>query len=702
MKSLTVRRRVRVFPSPPRLASLRTRRYPYVFLGRFPGHESMVNVRICFVVAVLCCFLTVAAFAQMETQDAKPGDERTAEASPPATIVVSAPAVEDGFASSPGVLTFALLEIADTNTVTLADVIDRIPGLQLQRQGSRFEPSTFRIRGSEAGQILVLRNGRFLSDSRSAAVDVSRVSLIGIERIEVVYGPATALYGFGGAAGAINLVSERSGTADTGSGYLSWGSLSEYRGGATTNVAFATGGTRHEIEVEAEGAYTENTYRFERNGTVEKRVNAGGYDAQGRGGYRRVTSRTEMGIEGSIARYKRGLPGTFEFPSDSASLEEQRGAVRGDLGVGDRVTLELGAVHNFRHFLDEDYPLGAFDSSSTLTGIDGTVRVHAAVGSFHVVLPLFAHSESVDDSDIGIRRRTGFAVAPGVATTVSLPTGGAVGFEATGRIEAVGENDRGPVTLPSGRGGIDWTAAAFPLWTGVAVSAGYRLPDFSELFTQGSAFAVGNPSLEPEESRGIEVELRAGDFFVQPAGEEIAPLVTTGLRIALFFTRYEELIQWLPNPTGVWRPRNTGAAEMYGLESEGSVGVPLGSSPWDATVTAGLDLLQARERTGGVDRDNQLPYRPQVAFRGAATIEHLFGHRIRVEATGRGARPITRQNTVWLDPYIDLSIGGRFAILPNSAYLGVTLDNIFDERYVESRFYPNPGREIRISLEVVW
>lgn len=654
-----------------------------------------MNGRFRFGVVVLSCFLAAVTFAQ--------------EKSPPPTIVVSAPAIGDGTGSTPGVIIVEIADITDSTAVTLSDVIAAIPGLQLQRQGSRFESSTLRIRGSEAEQILILRDGRLLSDSRSAAVDVSRISLIGVDRIEVVYGPATALYGFGGAAGAINLITEPTAPTapptvieNSGSGYLLWGSFSEYRAGATTTVPFETEGSRHEVTVDAAGAYAENTYRFERNGTVETRTNAGGYDAQGHGAYRRVTDRTEIGIDGAIARFKRGLPGTYEFPSDSASLEEHRGAVRGDIGVGDYVSMEVGVARGFRRFLDKEYPLGTIDSSSTITGVDGTLRVNAGVGPVRVTLPLFAQTEVLEDTDLGDRRRTGVAAAPSVATSVTLSTGSVLGFDVTGRIEGIDESDRDVRILPSGRAGIDWTAATLPLWTGAAVSAGYRLPDFTELFSQGSAFAVGNPGLEPEESRGVEVEMRVGDRFVQPATEEIAPLVSSGVRIALFFNRYEELIQWLPDPTGVWRPRNTGAAETFGLEGEGAVAFPLGLSPWDTSATVGLDLLQARDRTDSVNRDNQLPYRPQISFRTAIEVEHLFGHRLWAEAIGRGARPVTRQNTVWLDPYIDVSVGGRFAIIADTSFLGVSVDNLFDERYVESRFYPNPGREIRISLEVVW
>lgn len=653
-------------------------------------------------VAVVWFLLSTNAFSQ----ENRPAEEVT----PPSTIVVTAAEPQDQSGTTPGVIVIDLDDVVDPTTATLADLVTGVPGLDLQRQGSRFESSTVRIRGSESEQVLLLRDGRLLSDSRSAVVDLSRISLSGVDRIEIVYGPATALYGYGGAAGAINLITDSPSPGDdrtvSGSGRVLLGSFSEVRVGATTTIPISTETVRREVEIALDGASAKNSYQFQRNGETDRRDNAGGYDAHGRLAYRRRGDEVDYGLDASVSSYDRGLPGTVEFPASSAELTEQRSAARADVSWRDLLAVELGHSRSDRRFRDDRYPLGPLDAASTLYATDGTAALNLPgtipVGAFRFTLPVSGKRELLQDTELGNRQRIGGAVAPRISVSISVPGGSLVGTEVGGRLERITGTDEKTRTLSSGRGSIDWTAAMTPVWFGIALSAGYRLPDFAELFTQGSAYALGNPELKPEKSRGIEWEVRLGDRYVQPANAEVAPLISRGARATVFYTEYERLIQWLPDPRGVWKPRNTGAAQIYGFEGEGTIAFPIGLSPWDVQSTLGFDLLEGRDRTDGITRNNRLPYRSRVSFQGELGVEHLFGHRIWGEVTGRGARPATRQNTVWLDPYIDIAIGGRFAVVPETAFFGVTVDNLFDQRFVQSRFYPNPGREIRLSLEVQW
>lgn len=643
----------------------------------------------------------------------------------PSEIIVTARAPGDTTASAPGVLILDLERLRQEGDVTVADVLRRLPGVDLQQRGSAFESSTVRIRGSDAEQVLILRDGHPVSDSRSSLVDMNRISLDGVERIEVILGPATALYGAGGAAGAINLISaDAAGTfpGNTGSARATWGSFLEYNleAGNTTTVLHRQEGRRTVVDAGISGVLAENTYRYERAGARETRRNAGGEEGSLRVAVEHVAPSYRAGIEGSLSAFRRGLPGTIEFPAVSAELREDRFALllRGRLGRGDTrngaerdertpawtVAGETGITRSSRSYRDPDYPLGALETDSVLTLLTGTLTPAGPLGPFSIRIPLSARGEILDDSALGERNRLIPAVAPAARTAIALREGSEFDLNLHTRLEAP---DPIGTLLPSGRAGVGWTAARFPFWIGTSVATGYRLPDFSELFLERSAFAVGNPDLEPERSRSIEVETRLGGLLVQPAagGELLAasPLLSSlGVRAAVHATEYQDLIQWLPDPNGFWRPRNTGAALVRGVEIDVETRAPLGLSPWTAEGNAGADILQALDRNEGVTFDQQLPYRAALAFRAGAGLEHLLGHRVTVSAEGRGARPVTRQNTVWLDPYLRLDAGATFAIVQDRAYLGAAVRNILDEQFVETRFYPNPGREFRLSLEVRW
>ena len=157
----------------------------------------------------------------------------------PDTIVVTAP--PPPAAADPGTTVIDAEEARRAGHETVADALAAEAGISIQRQGSGFEAATMRIRGSTAEQVLLLRDGRPVTDARGAISDLSRLSLAGVERIEVVRGAATALYGAGAAAGAINVVSTSPLPGDEpsqerrppdrleGTTRAGWGSFGEYR-----------------------------------------------------------------------------------------------------------------------------------------------------------------------------------------------------------------------------------------------------------------------------------------------------------------------------------------------------------------------------------------------------------------------------------------------------------------------------------------
>jgi outer membrane receptor protein involved in Fe transport len=160
------------------------------------------------------------------------------------------------------------------------------------------------------------------------------------------------------------------------------------------------------------------------------------------------------------------------------------------------------------------------------------------------------------------------------------------------------------------------------------------------------------------------------------------------------------LIQWLPNPNGYWRPRNTGRAWTYGVEGELTGGLSLGLSPWSLEGTAGGELLKAVDRETGPTLNKQLPYRPQVKGSLDVTLSHLYGHEIAVTTRIVGARPVTPQNTIWLDPYTAIDLRGTVSIPALRGALTLRVNNVLDLAFVDTRFYPNPGREFVVRMEV--
>ena len=90
---------------------------------------------------------------------------------------------------------------------TVADALRTVPGLHVSRTGGAGGTTAVRIRGSESNHVLVLIDGVEAPDS-SSEYAFETLTADQIERIEVLRGPQSALYGAGATAGVINIITK--------------------------------------------------------------------------------------------------------------------------------------------------------------------------------------------------------------------------------------------------------------------------------------------------------------------------------------------------------------------------------------------------------------------------------------------------------------------------------------------------------------
>lgn len=619
-----------------------------------------------------------------------------AQEEPPETIVVTAQALPE--APDPAVLIVDAREAESTGAATVAEALEAAPGVALQRRGSGFEPATVRIRGSQAEQVLVLRDGRALTDSRSAVVDLSRLSLSEVERIEVIRGAATAEFGGGAAAGAINIVSRSPETRAEfqGSGRLSAGSFGELRGETTMTH---TVGSDTALRWSLSAVGSNNRYDYRRSGEEDTRVNSGGREGAASVWIERPVAAGHLSAELRSSAGERGLAGSVEFPSAEARLQEAALAGATTLtypfapNSGWSLTGDLSGGYQERRYEDPGYVFGEIDAAAELrrgslrAQIDGPV-----IPGFTATVETSAALEALEDSDLGARSRWSTSIAPALALQIDGPRDHRLSSRIIARGEVVGREGRRSL-LPSLRLTAAWRFPAGPsasITISGALGSAYRLPSFSELFWPAGAFAVGNPDLQAERSRTAELAIR-GDFSHGAYAE-----------VRGHGAWYGELIQWLPDPRGVWQPRNSGAARVLGVEAVMGLRRPAGVSPWTVDVEAGGEVLHAVDRSAGATYNRQLPYRPELSLNAQAALDHLAGHRASVTLTGVGARPVTAANPRWLDPYLRVDLAGQVAVPGSGLRIGAAVHNLLDRSFVETRFYPNPGRELSVYMEAQW
>ena len=124
------------------------------------------------------------------------------------TLVLSGgltPISEDSYARAYAVITAQDIEQSQEKTV--ADVLRQVPGLHVSRTGGVGGETAIRIRGAESNHVLVLIDGIEVANS-STAFNFANLTADQIERIEVLKGPQSALYGSAATAGVISIITK--------------------------------------------------------------------------------------------------------------------------------------------------------------------------------------------------------------------------------------------------------------------------------------------------------------------------------------------------------------------------------------------------------------------------------------------------------------------------------------------------------------
>lgn len=153
-------------------------------------------------------------------------------------IIVTASKTEQSLntvGSSVTVLTRETLQKRGDRTV--ADSLSRVSGINLSRTGGVGGQSSIRMRGTNPGQTLVLIDGIRVSDTAGInnSFDFATLMLNDIERIEVLKGNQSSLYGSDAIGGVINIITHKRTTGIGGNGFLEGGSFGTIHGGASVN-----------------------------------------------------------------------------------------------------------------------------------------------------------------------------------------------------------------------------------------------------------------------------------------------------------------------------------------------------------------------------------------------------------------------------------------------------------------------------------
>jgi vitamin B12 transporter len=573
----------------------------------------------------------------------------------------------------------------------LLEALRAVPGLAVVQTGSFGGLTSLFLRGGESDYVRVLVDGVPINQP-GGPVDLANLSTDNVDRIEIVRGPTSVLYGSDAVTGVIQIFTRR-GTGAAGlsasarSGTYRTTALDASVVGGSEALGFSLGVSRFA----SDGAYAfNNAYR---NATASALLRA------------RPDNRTDAQL---TVRYN---DSGFEIPTDFAGQVTDSNQF--SAGEGTTVGLEVGRLVSSRvearvlltsHETNSRYENGPdspaetdrFTSRTWLSRRAADVRGNVHVGAGRVLTvgavvedergrgrSLFQSTfgDAPDSSRNERANRAAYAqVLWGWGDRLALTSGVRV------------EDNEAFGTFTTYRAGLSYRVSGTTRLR-AAMGRAFKEPTFYENFATG--FDRGNANLSPERTgsweAGVEQSLAGGRAQVA---------------VTAFTQRFRDLIDYVSPAPGAQEPNffNVAAANAAGVELEGSafpaagLGLGLTYTYLHTEVTDsgfggfgsfanGERLLRRPTHSGSVSADYRLARRGIVGAR----VIHV-GARNDVYATR-----LPDYTRVDASAQLDL-------VTPNGPQPGVTIllrvENLLDAAYQEVRRYPARRRTILAGVRV--
>ncbi len=551
------------------------------------------------------------------------------------------------------------------------------------------------VRGGRPEGVLVLLDGLPINDPLTGEADLSGVPLESLSSATLVRGAGTARYGSGALGGAL-LLESASGNRGKPEARIGLGSYGAYEMSAS---AGRDGDVDLRIGAGLRGA--ENDFSYENrlaHGTPEReRTNA---DSESH--WVELSAETDA-IHGTMRydRLERGVPGrlgTSVFEGDR--WREARWSASASVG-GERATGRIGLRRLTMRYAPggsdgtggSDGPTGDSAEPSSQRALDFRAGGEVALPEFgDLVIAGRASLERLegdgidgdpDRSAAGATVRRAFRSGPGDSGFGVEPL---IGVDVSGDGSALSPEIGAwyrpdPSTRFYGR-----------------VGRGYRLPTFADLHFEAAPGVRAHAELDPER---VVLDAELGMEASRSLGWAGA-----SVKLAAWTRDTRDPIVWLASSVAVWSPRNLDRLVARGMELEARVGSPV--SRRDAggrkrglgwAVEAGVTLQDSRVGFGS--NRNPLPYQPDVIASASVELERRETA-LRLDATYTGSRTTSVAATRRLDGFLTVDLGLRRRLTPGPFDIVASLDvtNLFDRRYELVELFPEPGRSLRLTIDI--
>lgn len=542
---------------------------------------------------------------------------------------------------------------------SLVQVLSQTPGLQFTNSGGLGKPSSIFIRGLESRHVLLLIDGVRVGSATLNTASFDNLPLDAIERIEIVLGPMTSVYGSNAMGGVVQLFTRRGGQGPQANAKLAFGSHGY--GLAAAGVGFGGGG--FSVQAQLQHQTTDGI------SATNAAVPFGSFNDD-IDGYRQSAGSVRASWAFAPGWRADGLllesRGKTQF--DDGPGADARAALRNSvqsLQVGGQVLAGWHTQLAFGRSVDRYDTLRSASPWATLgatetdqTQLSWENRLALPLGEAVLVLERIRQNVSRPQDPYTVSKRDIDAAA--LAWSASV---GAHSLQASLRRDSNSQfGGRTTGALAYGY------AISSALRAGGSYGTSFTAPSFNDLYYPG----FSNPTLQPEEGRH-------GELFAQwTAGPH-------QLRLTAYRHRYDLFI------TGGPKPENVPGVDIDGV-----------SLSWAGrydrlALSASFDEVDPRNASvGKANFGKLLPRRAPRAFKSSASWQ-LGGFTVGAGLQAYSFRFDDSANTARLGGYAVADLSADWAVARDWS-VGLRLNNAFDKTYATVLGYNQAAREGFVTL----
>ncbi|WP_074384004.1 TonB-dependent receptor domain-containing protein [Acinetobacter pseudolwoffii] len=464
------------------------------------------------------------------------------------TIVVSAAGFEQDIKNAPASISVVTKEdIEKKNATSIADLLADVPGIDVRNGVGKTGGLNVSMRGMKAEDTLILIDGRrqttatdnIMPNGFSEASTSFMPPLSAIERIEVIRGPMSTLYGSDAMGGVINIITKKVSDVWNGNVTVSGNVMDSSKEADSWKTSFLVNGpiVNDKLGLQLRGSYYDRG-ESERinNGTSRdpRPTTAENYDVGAKLSFQ-ADNQNALWLDGfqSVQTYDNAdnRLGTQDTPAKASGYKNELEFTRNQIAIGHDGDYDFGIWNTYISHTETEtdgrtLPTEAFEKGSTspLIGSDRTLKSTDLVADSHIVSQLGNHKVT---GGLEFKKQT---IEDNIARHITGKDkfdkdSWSIYAEDEWKIaDSLGLTFGGRYEDHSGFGG-HFSPRAYLVWNTNdiltikgGITTGYKAPSAKDLENglvdmsgQGKTYVFGNPNLKPETSTNYEL-----GFNLQP------------------------------------------------------------------------------------------------------------------------------------------------------------------------------------------